>query len=89
MKSKEKIKKDISLAFDFLEYLVAHPKELNKIKNNSSITFLDDSKTVLENIRTGKAGKTTSSPRNYVKVKKEFQVVAEPPAAYRRRKKSR
>ena len=87
MTSKEKIRKDISLAFDFLEYLVVHPKELNKIKNNSAITFLDDNKTVLENPPASKAGKKTPSPRNYVKVKKEFEVVAEPRAKYHTKKK--
>ena len=80
MTSKEKIKKDIALAFDFLRYIVAHPKELDKIPNNSVITFLDDNKTVIEK-------KKTPSPRKYVKVKKEFEVVSEPPAEYKTKKK--
>ena len=68
MTSKERIKKDISLAFDFLEYLIANPKVLDKIPNNSSVTFLDDKNAVKEK-------KKTPPHKKYVKVKKEFEVL--------------
>ena len=68
MTSKEKTGKDISLSFDFLEYLVANPKVLEKIPDNSCITFLDNKNAVREK-------KKTPPHKKYVKVKREFEVL--------------
>ena len=68
MTSKEKIKKDISLAFDFLQYVVANPKALDKIPDNSCVTFLDDKNAVKEK-------KKMPPHKKYVKVKREFEVL--------------
>jgi hypothetical protein len=36
---KEKVTKDIEMAFDFARYLIDHPEELAKIPNGSEIAF--------------------------------------------------
>ena len=70
MTTKEKIiiKKNISRAFDFLDYIVHNPEMLEKIPNHSSIIFLDDENTIVENNK-------TISRKKYVKVKREFEIL--------------
>jgi hypothetical protein len=43
MTRKEKVTKDIEMAFDFARYLIEHPEELDKIPDGSEIAFNDKS----------------------------------------------
>lgn len=42
MTKKEQIRKNIRLTFQFIKYLIDHPKEVEKIPNHSEIIFLED-----------------------------------------------
>jgi hypothetical protein len=41
MTKEEAMSKNINLAFDFLDYLIENPLEIEKIPNGSSIQFVD------------------------------------------------
>jgi hypothetical protein len=42
MTNKEQIKKDIAVAFDFVEQIIDNPDILDRIPDGASITFLDE-----------------------------------------------
>ena len=69
MSNKEQIKKDLVLAFDFIEQVISTPDILDKIPNGSSIIFLDE-----ENTKTEKH-KSNLSQKKYVRVKRQFEVL--------------
>jgi len=66
MKNNEQIQKDLAIACDFLEQIIANPSILDKIPYGCSISFLDN-----ENIKPEKKIKSTK----YVKVKRHFEVL--------------
>jgi hypothetical protein len=67
--NKEQIKRDIAIAFDFVEQIIENPELLDKIPDGASITFLDD-----ENVKKEKRiNKITK--KKYVKVKRHFEVL--------------
>jgi hypothetical protein len=37
----ERVKKDISLCFDFIRYLIKNPEMLNRIPDNAEVDFLE------------------------------------------------
>ena len=69
MSNKEQIKKDMVLAFDFIEQIISTPDILDKIPEGSSIIFLDD-----ENVKPEK-NKSKMSQKKYVRVKRQFEVL--------------
>jgi hypothetical protein len=68
MNKKEKAKKDIEMAFDFARYLIEHPDEIEKLPDNSEVTFHERSDVVTP--------KSTSSRRKKVSVavKRNFHI---------------
>jgi hypothetical protein len=68
MTNREKIKKDISTAFDFAEKIINEPEVIEKITSGSTICFLEsgDEKREL---------KTEKRNRKYVRVKHQFEVL--------------
>jgi len=41
MTNKEQIQRDMAIAFDFVEQIIDNPDILDKIPDNSMVTFLD------------------------------------------------
>jgi len=68
MTNKEKIKKDIAVAFDFAEKIINEPEILEKISNGSTIHFLDPG---VEN----REKKEEKRKRKYVRVRNQFEVL--------------
>ena len=68
MTNREKIKKDMAVAFDFVEQVLASPDMLDKIPDGSTIRFLDS-----ENENREK--KVDKGNKQYVKVKKHFELL--------------
>jgi hypothetical protein len=67
MTNKEQIKKDITIAIDFIEQIIDKPDILDKIPNDAVITFLDDENT--------KAEKKNDKSKKYVRVKRQFELL--------------
>jgi len=68
MTNKEKIKKDISVAFDFAEKIINEPEILEKISSGSTIQFLDSG---VEN----REKKEEKRKRKYVRVRNQFELL--------------
>lgn len=68
MTNKEKIKKDIAVAFDFAENIVNDPDLLEKISNGVSVRFLDSGTVNPEK-------KDDRRKRKYVRVKNQFEML--------------
>jgi len=68
MTKKEKIKKDIAVAFDFAEKIVNEPEFLEKISNGSTIQFLEPG---VEN----RERKEEKRKRKYVRVRNQFEML--------------
>jgi len=66
---KEQIRREITVAFDFIEQIIDNPDLTEKIPEGSAISFIDD-----EN---KKAEKQTSQfpSKKYVKVKRHFELL--------------
>ncbi|NCO56141.1 MAG: hypothetical protein COZ21_09455 [Bacteroidetes bacterium CG_4_10_14_3_um_filter_31_20] len=69
MTNKEQIKRDIAVAFDFVEQIIDNPEILDKIPDGAAITFLDT-----ENAKTERK-KDKNTIKKYVKVKRHFEVL--------------
>jgi hypothetical protein len=69
MTNKEQIKKDIAIAFDFVEQIIDNPEILDKIPEGTAVTFLDS-----ENSKPEKPDAKESS-KKYIKVKRHFEVL--------------
>ncbi|MBI4647099.1 MAG: hypothetical protein HY738_11040 [Bacteroidia bacterium] len=69
MTNKEQIKRDITVAFDFVEQIIDNPDILDKIPDGAAITFLDGENTKIER-NTDK-----ETIKKYVKVKRQFEVL--------------
>ena len=68
MTNREKIRKDISTAFDFAEKVINEPEVLDKISTGSTIDFLESGMEKREK-------KTESKKRKYVRVKHQFEIL--------------
>ena len=69
MTNKEQIQRDMAIAFDFVEQIIDNPDILDKIPDDTSITFLDS-----ENVKLEKPVSRDNS-KKYVKVKRHFEVL--------------
>jgi hypothetical protein len=69
MTNKEQIQRDIAIAFDFVEQIIANPDLLDKIPDGTSVTFLDS-----ENVKPEKLSNKETS-KKYIKVKRHFEVL--------------
>ena len=68
MTNKEKIKLDISTAFDFAEKVINEPEILDKISTGTTIDFLEPGMEKIEK-------QTVSKKRKYVRIKHEFDIL--------------
>jgi hypothetical protein len=68
MTNKERIKKDIVVAFDFAEKIINEPEILEKITTGSTIQFLDPGTENHEK-------KEEKRKRKYVRVRNQFEVL--------------
>jgi len=69
MINKEQIKRDMAVAFDFVEQIINSPELTDKIPDGSAITFVDKENTKIEKY-------TAKIPqKKYVKVKRHFEVL--------------
>lgn len=68
MTNREKIKKDISTAFDFAEKIINEPEVLDQLTNGSTIHFIESGEEKKEL-------KTEKRNRKYVRVKHQFEVL--------------
>ena len=66
MSNKQKVKKDLEMAFDFARHLIDHPEDLDKIPDGSEIAFNEKS----EGIKTQSAKRK----RLRVDVKNAFEI---------------
>lgn len=66
MTNREKIKKDIAIAFDFAEKIIGEPEILEKISTGSTIQFLDSGAKNREK-------KEEKRKRKYVRVRNQFE----------------
>ena len=80
MTNKERISKDISLAFDFAKEIVKNPKILDSIPNGVTICFLDNDQPIQEKENppartpsTREAGKEKNN--KYIRIKRQFEVI--------------
>jgi hypothetical protein len=69
MKNKEQIKRDMAIAFDFIEQIIDNPDILDKIPEGTEVTFLDS-----ENVKPEKQSNKGTS-KKYIKVKRSFEVL--------------
>ena len=69
MTNKEQIKRDIAVAFDFVEQIIDHPELIDKIPEGSVVTFLDEGNTKSERLT------SAITQKKYVKVKRHFEVL--------------
>ncbi len=69
MTNKEQIKRDIAVAFDFIEQLIDNPNLLEKIPDNSAVSFIDS-----ENQKIEKQSPLLPS-KKFVKVKRHFELL--------------
>jgi len=67
MTKKEKIRKEISLAFAFAREILNDPSLLNQIPDGATIDFLEEGEPVVE--------KSDSKGKKYIRVKKRFEVL--------------
>jgi len=68
MTNKEKIKKDIAIAFDFAEKIIDDPEILEKISTGSTIHFLDSGAENPEK-------KAEKRKKRYVRVRNQFELL--------------
>ncbi|HNS16272.1 MAG TPA: hypothetical protein PKI34_00445 [Bacteroidales bacterium] len=68
MTNREKIKMDISTAFDFAEKVISEPEILDKISTGTTVDFLESGMEKHEK-------QTESKKRKYVRVKHQFEVL--------------
>ena len=68
MTNKEKIKKDISIAFDFAEKIIDEPALLDEISTGSTVQFLDPG---AEN----REKKEEKRKRKFVRVRNQFELL--------------
>ena len=68
MTNKETVNRNIGLSFDFLRQIVKNPKILDKIKDNSTIEFLQKDYPEREKSKRVIADK-------YIKVKRNFEII--------------
>jgi len=69
MTNREHIKRDIAIAFDFIEQIIDNPEMLDKIPEGSTITFLD------EGDKRANKNSIGEPERMYVKVKRNFEIL--------------
>ena len=69
MTNKEQIQRDMAIAFDFVEQILDNPGILDKIPDNSTVTFLDS-----ENVKPEKSI-NKDILKKYIKVKRRFEVL--------------
>ena len=69
MTNKEQIQRDMAIAFDFVEQIIDNPDILDKIPDDSTVTFLDS-----ENVKPEKQINKDIS-KKYIKVKRHFEVL--------------
>jgi hypothetical protein len=67
MKKEEAMSKNINLAFDFLDYLIENPSEIEKIPSGSSIKFVNSTQK--------KKNHTSTSSEKILKVRKVYEFV--------------
>lgn len=80
MTNKETIERNIGLTFDFLKQVIKEPSLLNNIPDGTVIEFV-------EKDFAKKETKVSVKPNKYLKVNTQFELVAEPKAIYRAKKK--
>ncbi len=68
MTNKETVNRNIGLSFDFLRQIVKNPEILDKIKDNSTIEFLQKDYPEREKSKRVIADK-------YIKVKRNFEII--------------
>ena len=68
MTNKETVNRNIGLSFDFLRQIVRNPEILDKIKDNSTIEFLQKDYPEREKSKRVIADK-------YIKVKRNFEII--------------
>lgn len=68
MTNREKIKKDISTAFDFAEKIINEPEILDKISTGTTVDFLEPGMEKHEQ-------HSETKKRKYVRVKHQFEVL--------------
>ena len=70
MTEKERVRHDVAEAFDFVRFLISHPKELEKIKDGSEIEILSRDMPRGRSLhrRSGRAQATYISERTFHKV---------------------
>ena len=69
MTNREQVKRDMAIAFDFVEQIIDNPELVDKIPEGATITFLDEGNTITEkNI-------IRAPERMYVKVKRNFEIL--------------
>jgi hypothetical protein len=68
MTNKEKVKRDISLAFEFAEKIIDSPELLNDIPDNTTLRFISSDQGLKEKIK-------DRGKRNYIKVIRQFEIL--------------
>ena len=66
MNDNDEIRKDIVVAFDFVEQILEKPELLEQISDGEEIKFLDNETPKIEKIK-------GTSAKKYVKVKRQFE----------------
>jgi hypothetical protein len=68
MTNKEKINRDISLAFEFAEKIIDSPELLNNIPDNTTLRFISSDQGIKEKIK-------DRVKRKYIRVIKQFEIL--------------
>jgi hypothetical protein len=68
MTNQETVNRNIGLAFDFLKQIIKHPEPIDRIKENSTIEFLQKDYPERENTKSVIADK-------FIRVKRSFELI--------------
>ena len=79
MTNKETVERNIGLTFDFLRQVLKDPSMLDEIPNGIVIEFV-------EKDFSKKETKISAKPKRYLKVKSQFELLAEPKVVYRKKR---
>jgi hypothetical protein len=68
MTNREKVKRDISLAFEFAEKVIDNPELLNEIPDHTTIRFISSDQGIKEKVK-------DKLKRKYIKVFNQFEIL--------------
>jgi hypothetical protein len=73
MTQQETINRNIGLTFDFVDYLLDNPNDLDKLPDNFALEFREKDFPTLEHLQATPSATPPKTERRYVQVKNAFE----------------